>query len=383
MKFHFVTPVWGSSYVETFTTITLPTQLSTGNLGAFSAEDDVIYEIVTRAEDVENIKRSPAFKALDGMVKTRFCLMDDFDWSRHPYILMTDCYNAVLRREWESMTETAFFFLASDLVWADGSFRRTREILEQGKRAVMIDAGIHTNAETFIPAVLREFGNPDTNAISCPPRALMRTAFQHIHDMTMSMVWNNGKIVNTVPAHLYWMPADGMCLCRSWVLHPVAARPRNRTLSTDAKGEKTSPIDHEYIRLACGDYRDVHVVTDSDEILGVEISPANHLRDQIVPGNYTAEQVARWVAGGWVSGFLLRYAKEFIWFHSEEISPEVRKSTEQLSEQAMAATEKNVPFYRAWHALRRLAAKVLPLSVQNYLKQELQRRRRMRAGQQQ
>ncbi len=372
MRFHFITPVWGQTYIDAFTELSLPTQLATGNLGNFLDDDYVTYEIVTRAEDISRIKSSRSVQFLSRHFLTEFSFIDDFDWRKHPYILMTDCYNRVMKEHTDSLTETAFFFLTADLVWSDGAFKRTREILEQGKRAVMIDAGFHVNKESFISSFLKTFSEPDVPYIQCPPRLLLKVAFEHMHDITKSMIWDGGYIINMVPAHIYWIVGHQLMLGRSWVLHPVAARPRIKTLATDTQGISTSPIDHEYIRLACPNFEEVHICTDSDEILAVEMSDAHHLHEQILKGRYYTRMVSNWLGRGWVNKYHLKYAKKCYWYHGYDIPPAIKAEAEELSERLMLEIQRQVPFQQVWHQIRKLAISSMPGPVKDYLKRKLQ-----------
>lgn len=365
-------PVWGQTYVDAFTELSLPTQLAPGNLGAFRDNNDVVYEIMTRVENISRIKSSRAVHFLCKNFQTKFSLIDDFDWRKHPYILMTDCYNRVMKEHTDSLTETAFFFLTADLVWSDCAFKRAREILEQGKRAVMIDAGFHVNKESFISSFFKIFSEPDVPYIECPPRLLFKVAFEHMHDITKSMIWDGEDIINTVPAHLYWIVGRQLMLGRSWVLHPLAARPRIMTLATDTQGISTSPIDHEYIRLACPNFEEVHICTDSDEILAVEMSDAQHLQEQILKGRYSTRMVSNWLGRGWVNQYHLKYAEKCYWFHGYDIPQAIKAEAEESSESLMLAIQRQVPFQRVWHQIRKLAISSMPRPVRDYLKRKIQ-----------
>src|SRR3954471_10452543 len=69
--FMFVTPVWGESFVAGFISVTLPSLLSEGNLGAFGPAE-VEYAIVTTAEDEEAIRASASFRQLERIAVVSF-----------------------------------------------------------------------------------------------------------------------------------------------------------------------------------------------------------------------------------------------------------------------------------------------------------------------
>ena len=51
MKCHFIVAVWGEPYLSNFLDVVLHNQLTPGNLGAFSGNQDCRYRIFTRATD--------------------------------------------------------------------------------------------------------------------------------------------------------------------------------------------------------------------------------------------------------------------------------------------------------------------------------------------
>jgi hypothetical protein len=66
---------------------------------------------------------------------------------------------------------------------------------------------------------------------------------------------------------LYWPVADQGFVASTLVAHPIMVWPRN----VDAVPAWV--LDGDYPMLACPSFRDYHVVTDSDELFGFELSP--------------------------------------------------------------------------------------------------------------
>lgn len=79
MKFHIVTVVWGSAYVDFFLRTTLPNQLSSGNLSAF-AEANTTYKIYTDSQDEVVIRASESFRRLSNLLHTEIITIDHLQY---------------------------------------------------------------------------------------------------------------------------------------------------------------------------------------------------------------------------------------------------------------------------------------------------------------
>ena len=195
MKYHFLIPVWGESYLKVFTEFSLPTQLSPGNLGAFVREPHALYKIVTRSVDIPHIEASRSFQILKSMMATEFVPIDPY-LMLSPYRIFSKCHELGVLSSAGSVGDTVFFFGVADGVWSDGSLRRAKEIIDSGKRAVLVSGGFHVVQETFCPELRAAFFKANTPVLSCPPRQLLDLAFKHIQIITRSMMWDNGQVVN-------------------------------------------------------------------------------------------------------------------------------------------------------------------------------------------
>ncbi|MFA5026824.1 MAG: hypothetical protein WC713_03045, partial [Candidatus Methylomirabilota bacterium] len=286
ISYVFITPVWGASFVRTFTELTLPAQLTPGNLGAFADDPGAVYRILTRSEDRRVIEESAAFQQLSRLVRTEISLIDDLISPNHYYTLLTDCYNRAIELSDGGRTNPAYFFLTADCLWSDGAFQKARAWVENGKRAVMVQ-GLRVNMDTFAPVLRERLGASDSLALACPPRQLTRLALEHLHLITTSMTWD-GDLVNQWAAALHWWDDASALLTRSWVLHPMLVYPAMDVQIVDVDGGNTSTVDHLYVKHACPLYEDIHVVTDSDELVAVEMSAAEYRQtpDSIRPGKY-------------------------------------------------------------------------------------------------
>ena len=77
--FHFCSVVWGESFVDKFLNLSLPCQLSLGNLPAisFSKKAGHKYYVFTTSQDARVIQKSPTFVRLSETISTEIHLADD------------------------------------------------------------------------------------------------------------------------------------------------------------------------------------------------------------------------------------------------------------------------------------------------------------------
>jgi len=283
MRFHFITVVWGANYTDLFLTIAIPTQLSPGNFPSFPYRNESKYLIYTTTEDAALVQNSPSYGALSKLIATEIVPMYDID-GRNKYGIVAECYNRAMLTAQED--DCAVVSLLPDMILADGALSNLAKIAATGKRAVMI-AGLSAVKETCVPALLKEFGTEDGQAVSISSRQLVSLSLDHLSPAIDSLFWDS-QTFNSSPSQLYWnVPGEGL-LSRWFYLTPFMVHPRGRVESFEG-----SIDDGDWVRLACPDPEDLYVVEDSDEIFQTTVSD---LIKTHYPRKSSAMHVARWAA---------------------------------------------------------------------------------------
>ena len=72
IELHLITVVWGNEFLKTFLNITLPSQLSEGNIPALDKKCIPIYYIYTRSEDHPKIISSLIYQKLAAQIQITF-----------------------------------------------------------------------------------------------------------------------------------------------------------------------------------------------------------------------------------------------------------------------------------------------------------------------
>jgi len=259
---HFLTPVWGKAYVQLYLEVVIPAQLASRNLPSFQNESGTRYVIFTTREDMETIQSSPVFKVLSATVPVAFEFVDISFTGNHDR--MSNCFRRGISIA--NAAGSAVVFLTPDIVFADGSFETIKRLADSGHDVVFIPA-IRTLKYAVANALRDKFYKDQR--IEIFSRDLMRVALDNLHPLADASWWDEGK-TDLIPANLYWRVGNEGILGRCFHLHPVFVRPQR----TNVKFFGT--VDDDYCCAACPDTSKDYVITDSDELLAVELSDPSH-----------------------------------------------------------------------------------------------------------
>lgn len=314
--FMFVTPVWGESFVAGFISVTLPSLLSEGNLGAFGPAE-VEYAIVTTAEDEEAIRASASFRQLERIAVVSF-IRHHVLKGETSYERLTRTMNLALRTV---ESQTSVFFVTADDFFSDGLLGYARQRLMEGARAVIVPT-LRVNQAGF-NAHLWSLGTS-----SLKPRELVAAILQHEHPLLMSVVINcASQIVHELPSQTVYRLKDGY-VGRWNVMHPLAVKvapPVPLIAST---------VDWNYPALVSRNVHDIEIIRDSD--LGLIASPTamGYSQDYEIEYGATSQKRLRnlieWLNTGWPLNFHMVQASDFVRIHSGEIGPEWREAEVEL-----------------------------------------------------
>ena len=259
---HFATPVWGSEYTRTFLEVMLPSLLAPGNLPAIPNRGRSVYRIFTLDDDVQAIKESAAYAALASLMAVEVSVISVPDENK--YHRASDCYRESFRKA--SQAQAAIVMLGPDVVVADGSIDAMLRLLNAGKRAILV-LGVRTVKESLMPELLSRYA--EDGFLRVPKRDLAKLALDHLHPITESHMFD-GDSPNYHASGLFWRVGDEGLLLHGFHLHPIAVH------APTFSGEFQNTIDNDMVEKANLPDDEVHVVTDSDEILCFEMSSRDY-----------------------------------------------------------------------------------------------------------
>lgn len=259
--FHYVVVLWGPAFTDRYLRLVLPNHLCEGNLGGLPNLEQSLYQVVTTAADAETIRSSPAWRRLSAMLPTDLITTEDMHGGTSRYDGMTACHRLAIATR---RADTALIFLPPDSVWSAGTFAAALRWANAGKRLFVLP-GIRTIAETMDPALGARIADPQAPVLSLPPRELMDLAMAHVHPLTERQLWESPR--RTLgPSYLLFRAGPAALALRAFHLHPFMANPPG------VAAMPPGTIDDAYMETLGQDPDWIHVVTDSDEALQIEMS---------------------------------------------------------------------------------------------------------------
>jgi hypothetical protein len=269
VNIHLITTFWGEEFTRLFLSLTLPNQLSAGNLPALAARAMPVYKIYTRSQDAEVIGADPQFQRVTRLMPTELVALDHlFEGAvagnvRNALLTMTEAHKAAV--DAANAADAALMFLPADQLYSDGAFARCHELGARGARAVVLP-GIRFHKEGLEAAlVARCSGTP--GASNADSRTLLRLALPHLSPVCRAMIADADPFSEAPAFVLFPVDTDGF-VARALYLHTLFLRPRRRVPL------RYGNHDTDYLLDACPSLEDYHIVSDSDEILALELTPA-------------------------------------------------------------------------------------------------------------
>lgn len=263
---YLVAPVWGERYVRVFVDVALPTLLAPRNIPCLPNLPESALHIYTLPQWVDVIRTAPAFQALSEIMPVHIHLFEGVDENKYSQMSWGHLRGMELANE----AEAATVFLNADMIFSNGTFESIARILAAGKRVIEID-GVRANEPGMVKALRGRYFNSTQNNITISPERLVRLMLDNLHRMTLTHFWEAEDEQGFMPFHTYFRAGHYGLISRSTHLHPLVLFPRQ-----PVQIERITTIDWDLIDQACPDIDDVYVVTDSREILAVELSPPDY-----------------------------------------------------------------------------------------------------------
>lgn len=330
--FHFITAAWGR-HVRYFLDVSLPTQLTNGNLLAFRGERGTRYRFITTPQHVDELRAAPLLRSLSTIMPVDVVPVPDVQdrAENSKYDVMTAFHHRGILDAHEAGANT--IFLGPDLIFSDGSLGRLRRLASEGKRAVLGTA-LRAVRECLLPNYLGEYGRGVPTAFT--GREVVRMAMEHLHGLHHYLLWDAPELVPW-PSVVVWRVGKRGLLLRAYHLHPWLVAPEHRV-------EPTATIDDVYLAAAVPNPNDWEFLTDSDEFACLKMSRAAHAEAaplEAVPEGEREQWVADWAAK-YAGEHHRRYAHVPIRFHQDDLDGSWAK-TERDTEKIISRIETLIP----------------------------------------
>jgi hypothetical protein len=294
MRYHFAIPCWGDFYIDYFLELSLPSMLAPGNLPAFASPENCRLQIYTRPGDRATFEASPivAEAARYAAIDLRM-LPDQFaqEVSREQIGLKLDMMSLVHQagiKSAQGLPDTAISLVNADLIYADGALGHAAQLMRDGAGAVLA-AIPRMSLESGRPLV-EAFRNDGERSLVIPPRDLVGCMRPGMLPEWRTREWGHRNFTKW-PNQFFWPAGERSFVMRALHTHPVFVRP-------DRKIERlTMTVDRDYVFTVIDDHARIHLVSHSDDICMVDLSPDDYLKHALGTGPQDAQSVAQWIAG--------------------------------------------------------------------------------------
>ena len=340
-----ILPVWGFKFVRGFLEQGLPTLLAPGNVPALAGALPTQFIIMTSYKDAPYLQVHPAFRRLCQVCQTEIRYIDHLITGTNYSTTITLAYTEEVRATGEALTDTAFFFLVSDYIIADGSFANILKRMMNGASGVLV-GNFQTVIEDAQPW-LQEQLNRSPLSLSLTARELMRWGLSHLHPTVIANTVNHRLSHNNHTNRLFWRVDGNSLIGRFYLMHMICIRPETADFTIG------SACDYSFVPEMCPS-GNVEVVTDSDEYLVIEMQPRAHEAKFLRPGPLKLGSLAGTMSE-WTTQRHRQNASYSVVFHATDASAEVSRTiveadsyVEQLARQMKrkAKPHRNHPYWR-------------------------------------
>ena len=286
MQLNAITVVWGPEYTRFFLDAVVPSLLWPGNLPAIAENHRPAYLLYTTLEDAQVMDAHPAFARLKTVAEVQIhSIEENIADPAKKYEVAASCHKDALSRV--AAEGAALLLLSPDCVYSDGALAHAFGHLRRGKRAVL-SASLRAAKEGFEPALAALCGMGGVRPAD--PRALFALAMDHLHPLSRTLLVDSQEF-STWPSHVYWPVGDEGAegiLAHCFHLHPLMVRPR------EFYRDFRDAMDNDFLAQACPDPAEMHLIDDSDDALGVEVSAQAQFDHLIRPCRFHPANVAEW-----------------------------------------------------------------------------------------
>jgi hypothetical protein len=325
-------PVWGTNYIRQFLEVGLPTLLAPGNLPALAEALPCKLVILTNAEGADLLRPYPGIRYLQSICEIEFRFIDELITGDNYSTTITLAYAKAVQAAGDAMLDTCFFFLISDYIIADGSLRNVLARIFEGYNGVFA-GNFQVTREDAHDSFFRQLdeGKP---AIVVPPRRLTEWAFRFLHPMTAANTVNFSLCHSAHSNRLFWRVNETTLIGRFYLMHMICIRPE---ITDFVIG---SSCDYSFMPEMCPS-DNVHVMTDSDEYLVVEMQGRTHEREFLRLGAVNLDSLVESLAE-WTTARHRENAHSVVVFHVGKGSPELAEVVAE-SKTYIEAIERRLP----------------------------------------
>ncbi|MCB1107768.1 MAG: hypothetical protein KDK76_06710 [Chlamydiia bacterium] len=258
MNLQIINVVWGQKYIQTFLELSLPAQLSYGNLRDLKTQAH--YIIYTTEEGQKLIEASQIFKQLQHACHVIFRIIS-FKVDTCPFKILLKNHSDAIKQG--NKTNSPLIFLSPDSIVSTGTFCYCENAINKGIRLIAI-CSARMSLEKYIPIALKK--KDHEGVVTWKPKELAIATVQNLHHRGKCLVMEGDKI-STHPSQMYWKLDENNLLAKAYHLHPILLWPEKKNVYP-----KISADGKNFLERICPNLKKWEIITDCNNISLFEIS---------------------------------------------------------------------------------------------------------------
>ncbi len=313
-------PVWGTQYIGQFLQSSLPTLLAPHNLPSIAKSLPCKFSFLTSSEGAEILREHPAVVYLRNICDVEIKNIEDLITGDNYSTTITLAYARAVREVGAAMVDTCFFFLISDYIMADGSLANVMKRMQAGSSAVVAGNFQVVEEEAREPFFSKfDTGEPE---IVLQSRDLVQWAMRYLHPMTIANMVNFPLCHSVHSNRLFWRVDENTLIGRFYLMHMICIRPETADFKIG------SSCDYSFVPEMCPS-GNVHVLTDSDEYLVVEMQPHHHEQGLLRLGAVYQNQLIGSLAE-WTTAVHRKNAHSAVVYHASDVPADIEVGDRQV-----------------------------------------------------
>ncbi|MEO5373175.1 MAG: hypothetical protein H7840_02720 [Alphaproteobacteria bacterium] len=266
-------PVWGERYLDMFLNVSLPSQLSPGNLPAFAHPRSCTYRLYTFRDDGVLLDAAPAVRHLRRHATVEIIVLPE-SFRVH---VISDKFGGMEFAHRHSLLwvmespDRVLIPMLSDLVFSDGALYAVDKVIGEGAQAAVMTTprGVLEAVGPLLTGLLQN------GVLTVSPRTLYGMIFANQLPSFGATIWGSVPS-NPWPNHLQWEVEDEGSFHHTY--HPYPIMLRAHAGSPDVEGT----MDGNWVYRLVDDPSRLHIFDNSDEMCVIELSPRDYLADDLI-----------------------------------------------------------------------------------------------------
>lgn len=329
--YYFFVVVWGEQFVNYLLNYCIPSLLAPNNIPALEKRSNK-FILCTTTDDWKIIKNSNSYSNLKSYIEPVFLEID------YPQNGTPSCVH--MGKGHKLATELCFkdkaygIALTPDLILSDGTIANVQRAADKGTNIVLCAAVRFEEKGVFDGLSNQGFTTSD-NVLSVNGRTLVKIACSSLHSQTKVYEYGKLNFAPRSPSVFWSVPKDGGILLHTMSWCPLLLD-YSVLKSHDTSCLDTWTMDGDYVYKNYANNHQVHICTDSDEMMLVSWAPEDYNPVSLLPSAFRLLLCFfnKFICFGYVQELYFNalydplkrnYLKKHVYFHAKPLDKNWKK----------------------------------------------------------